>query len=200
MKKNLLTLTLLMASLMLFNINTLNAQTKFGVMGGLTMADLTGDYNSDGMVIGAHAGAFVNLSITSFLMLEPQLLYTMKGAKFPGDNLKMDWVEIPVWLRYELNSGLNFNVGPYMGILLSAKAENDVKDNFKSFDYGLGGGIGYQMSGGLGFHLNYSVGLANIGEEFTVNVPFLGPITQKADAKTSCFKVSVSYMFGGKRD
>jgi hypothetical protein len=178
----------------------LNAQAKFGPIVGLNLADVSGDVNSDGMIIGAHLGGFVNLGITENFMVEPQLLFSMKGAKGSGDDLRMNWIEVPIWARYELASGLNFSAGPFVGILLSADAGQDVKDSFKSTDFGLGFGVGYQMEGGLGFHLNYSAGLANIGEDISVTVPFVGTITQEVDAKTSCIKISVSYMLGGRRN
>ncbi len=196
MKKKILIGMFVLSVVCLFQTKEASAQVKFGPIAGLNMADMTGDINSDGMIIGAHVGGFVNLPVTSFLMVEPQLLFSMKGAKGPGDDLRMNWIEIPVWARYELDNGLNFNAGPFLGFLISADAGGDVKDNFKSLDFGLGGGIGYQMSGGLGFHLNYNVGFANIGEEY--DVPFLGTIRQ--DAKTACLKLSVSYMLGGKRE
>jgi hypothetical protein len=100
-----------------------------------------------------------------------------------------------------MESGLNFNAGPFLGVLMSADiGDNDVKDFYKPLDFGLGAGIGYQMNGGLGFHLNYNVGLANIGEEQEVFIPFVGTVKNEFDAKTALLKLSISYMIGGKRD
>jgi hypothetical protein len=200
MKKKILIGMFVLSAICVFQVREASAQVKFGPIAGLNVSDVSGDVNSDGMLIGAHLGGFVNLGITDFLMIEPQLLFSMKGAKGSGDDLRMNWIEVPIWLRYEMESGLNFNAGPYIGLLLSADAGGDVKDGFKSTDFGFGAGLGYQMSGGLGFHLNYNFGLSNIGEDISVTVPFVGTITQEVDAKTSCLKLSVSYMLGGKRE
>jgi len=198
MKTNTKLYALLVGCMLFSAVNVSQAQVKFGPIVGLNVADVVGDdVNSDGRVIGAHAGVFVNLGITDNFMIEPQVLFSMKGAKLKGDDLKMNWVEFPIWVRYEMESGLNFNAGPFLGLLLSGDVGDfDVKDNYKSIDFGLGAGIGYQMGGGLGFHLNYNAGISNIGEEF--DVQFLGSV--KTDAKTSNIKLSVSYMIGGKRD
>jgi hypothetical protein len=200
MKKRILIGMFVLSVMCVFQVKEASAQVKFGPIAGLNLANLSGDINSDGMLIGAHVGGFANFAVTDFLMVEPQLLFSMKGAKGSGDDLRMNWIEVPIWARYEMDNGLNFNAGPFIGILLSADAGGDVKDTFKSTDFGLGAGVGYQMSGGLGFHLNYNFGLANIGETYEITVPFFGTTKIETDAKTSCLKLSVSYMLGGKRE
>lgn len=181
---------------LMFIINTQSmAQMKFGVIGGFNFNDLTGsDVNSDGMSVGYHLGAFVNFG--EQLMIEPQLLYSVKGTKGASDNLNLSYVEIPIWIRYQLENGFNINAGPYAGILVGAKVDgNDFKDSYKSTDFGLGFGIGYQMSSGLGFAANYSMGLTSIGEEYEI----FGT-KYDIEARTTCIKLSASYTFGGRRE
>ena len=157
---------------------------------------MSGDVDSDGMLLGYHLGATVKFKITNSLMLEPQFLYSTKGANSDNGDIKINYIEIPVWLRYQLESGLNFNAGAYAGILTSAEIDDDsAKDNFTSTDLGLGFGLGYQLSGGLGLALNYSIGLTDIGDDYEV---FGIPVTY--EAKTSCIKLSASYTFGGRRE
>ncbi|HMT28499.1 MAG TPA: outer membrane beta-barrel protein [Bacteroidia bacterium] len=94
-----------------------------------------------------------------------------------------------------MESGINFNVGPYAGILTSAKTDdNNLKDNFKSTDFGLGAGIGYQTGGGLGLAVNYCFGLANIGEDVSI----LGQ-NYTPEVKNTCIKLSLSFTLGGRR-
>ena len=171
------------------------AQIKFGAIGGLNFNDVTGDdFESDGMAIGFHLGGFVNIG--NKIMVEPQLLYVRKGSKLEEGNLNLDYIEIPIWVRYQLESGLNFNAGPYFAFLMGAKADGeDAKDSFTGSDVGVGFGIGYQLAGGLGFAANYNLGLTSIGEEYEI----FGE-TYEIDAKTSNIKVSVSYTFGGRRE
>lgn len=202
MKKTIFLFAALTVAAIFMSTKSALAQAKYGPIAGLNLSNLSGDdVDSDGMLIGGHVGAFFNAGITDFLMIEPQLLFSMKGAQGKSDDTKMNWIEVPVWVRYEMESGLNFNAGPYIGFLLSADAGDvDVKDFYKSTDFGLGAGIGYQMNNGLGFNLNYSQGLSSIGEDFTVTGITGQSSTEKTDVKTSCIKVSVHYMLGGRRD
>lgn len=166
-----------------------DAQIKVGPVAGINFSDATGDINTDGMLIRFHFGALVNFGISHYFMVEPQVLYSLRGLKGSGSDIKMDYIEIPVWLRYQLSSGLNFNAGPYAGILLSAKVEDtNVKSGFNTFDFGLGGGIGYQTGSGFGFALNYSQGFANILDD------------DNSTARNSCIKISASYTLGGRRE
>jgi len=97
-----------------------------------------------------------------------------------------------------LDGGLNFNAGPFMAVLLGAKYDGEkVKDNYKTSDWGMGVGIGYQLAGGLGFAFNYNQGLGNIGED--IEDPFTGT-KYEYEAKSANFKLSASYTFGGRRE
>lgn len=175
-----------------------NAQIKFGPVAGLNLSNVAGD-NSDNnsMLFGAHLGGLVNFSLSDNLSVEPQVLYSMKGANVEIDNLvggsetyayRLSYLEIPIWVRYQLESGLNFQAGPYIGILLAADFDGeDAKDGMNSFDFGVGGGLGYQLENGLGFGLNYNLGLANINDN-EANEDFSN--------SNNCIKFSVSYTFG----
>ncbi len=174
------------------------AQIKFGPMAGVNFSDMTGDTNSDGLLFGYHLGFLVNFGVTDYFMVEPQLLYSTKGASLDKVDLNLSYIEIPIWLRYQLSSGLNFNVGPYAGILVSAKVDDeDAKDNYKGLDYGLAAGLGYQFSSGLGLMASYSAGMADIGDERLSLNPF-GP-KEKFNTKVNIIKFSLSYTIGGRR-
>src|SRR5688572_26173724 len=129
------------------------AQLKLGAIGGANFNDISGDdadEASEGMAVGYHIGGFVNIG--NKLMVEPQVLYIRKGTQLESGNLNLDYIEIPIWVRYQLEGGFNFQAGPFIGILLGAKADGeDAKDGYKSSDWGMGVGIGYQLAGGLGF-------------------------------------------------
>jgi hypothetical protein len=192
--KTILTLTSVLLVL-LMTVNT-QAQIKVGPVAGFNFSDMTGDINSDGMLVGFHLGILVNFGVTDYLMIEPQLLYSTKGAKLSNDDLVLTYVEIPFWIRYQLESGLNINAGPYFGVMTSAKInEESVRDEYKLLDFGLGGGIGYQLAGGLGLTASYQSGIGNIGD---VKKTIIGD--QPYTAKVSMFKISVSYTFGGRRN
>ncbi len=166
------------------------AQIKLGAIGGVNFNDLSGDdVDSEDMSIGYHLGGFINIGNT--LMIEPQVLYSRKGS----DHLDLDYLEIPIWVRYQFDGGLNFQAGPFMAVLLGDNSSGDEITDYKSTDWGMGVGLGYQLEGGLGIAVNWNQGLSSIGEDYK----YLGQ-SLSFDAKTTCIKLSVSYMFGGRRE
>lgn len=71
------------------------------------------------------------------------------------------------------NNGFRLEAGPQVGFLISAKSDGEnssinVKDNFKTVEFGVGLGAGYiKPSSGLGVGFRYNAGLSNINENST---------------------------------
>jgi len=180
--------------------STAFAQITHGPVAGVNIANLSGDSTDDpSSLISFHAGWFVNLDVTENITIQPQLLYSGKGAKSKlGDKeipFALNYIEIPIWGRYNLESGLHFDFGPYIGFLMGAKVDGEseftfgtqtvkYKDSYKSTDFGVGFGLGYELESGLGFAANYNLGLSNISD------------TENGDLKNNVIKVSVSYTLG----
>src|SRR5690606_41337089 len=75
----------------------------------------------------------------------------------------------PVMAKVYVTEGFNVHAGPYAGFLLGAKAkagdeDEDIKEEYKGLDFGIGFGAGYELESGLNFGARYNLGLANIGE------------------------------------
>lgn len=67
--------------------------------------------------------------------------------------------------KYYVVKGLSLEAGPQLGFLLSAKNEStNVKDSFKTFDFGVNLGLGYKLNNGLNFGARYNLGLTNIND------------------------------------
>lgn len=193
-------LILAASTAVLLCFNVASAQIKYGVTAGLNLANIVGD-NTDGnaMKAGFHAGLAFDFSLSDNVLLSPAVLYSTKGTQDDKESkykLNTNYVEIPVLVKYQLDNGLNFGAGPYLGLLMSAKSTDgtddiDVKDLFASTDYGLKAGIGYSMESGLGFGLNYGLGLANILDK---------ELADLTDSKSTnaVIGVSISYLLGGK--
>ncbi|MFV0573582.1 MAG: porin family protein [Xanthomarina gelatinilytica] len=99
--------------------------------------------------------------------------------------INLSYINIPVSFKYYIANGFNVEAGPQVGILASAKAkydykervqgggydetytesgDQDVKDYYKSVDFGLNFGLGYKMENGLNFGARYNLGLMNIDD------------------------------------
>jgi hypothetical protein len=192
---------LLIVAVMLLSISTGSfAQVKFGVKAGLNIANLGGDDADDlDSRLVPLFGAFANFGLSEKLTFQPELLYSMKGAKnsvsFMGvdieTTMKLNYIDVPLMFKYNVVSGLNFQAGPQLGVLLSAETEveggedsgtTDIKDNMKGMDFGLNVGAGYDF-GSLGVDLRYNIGLSNISD------------VDDTDLKNKGFQIAFSYAF-----
>ena len=167
-----------------------------GVKVGLNMAKFTGsDAKAMGdqkMKMGLAVGGYITYAFSDLFAVQPELYYTMKGSKFENDvdfngtlvhvkyTGKYNYIEIPILAKVMLSGTPtfkpNFYAGPGLGFLMSAKvkgeaegqsAETDVKDDSKSMDLGLIGGVGADYAMGthkLTFDLRYEAGLSKIGD------------------------------------
>ncbi|MFL9836355.1 porin family protein [Flavobacterium sp. ST-75] len=169
MKKILLSAVALMA----FGFASEAQDIKFGAKAGLNIADFGGDAETSGSRTGFHVGAVAEFKLTEQFSIQPELLYSMQGAKFETvdgltvveEDMKLDYINVPIMAKYYLFEGFSIQAGPQIGFLMSAKAEDeDVKDSFKSIDFALNGGVGYELTMGVFFQARYSAGLADIND------------------------------------
>jgi hypothetical protein len=153
-----------------------------GVKAGLNMATITGDdvdmgTISPGTRMGFSVGGFVILDLPGMLGVRPEVLYSMKGAIYDtpaGDAIiKLDYVEVPVLLQYDLMLpgpvSPVFFAGPALAFNLSAKAESpdgteeDI-DDIKSMDIGAVVGAGVILNGKITVDLRITLGLSTIDD------------------------------------
>lgn len=188
MEKNLshLILTILFISL----CTIAKAQsTGFGVKGGLNIASLNGDVNDNVKSRATfHAGVFVEIEISDLFSIQPELLYSSQGYKFGDVKGINSYLNIPIMAKVYPIEGLNIEIGPQLGYLLSAKEKDtnnsqDAKEGYKSLDFGLTFGAGFKLADyNLIFGLRYNLGLSNILEN-------------NNNIKNGVFQVSVGYLF-----
>jgi hypothetical protein len=193
MKKLALVLTVFTASI--FGVN---AQVQFGIKAGANFATLSGDDVSGAKTLtGLNAGVLVKIPLMDKLSLQPEAYYSTQGAKGTESGtdftFAINYINIPVLLKYQLPVGVFFETGPQFGLRMSAniKADGqsqDVKDQVKSTDFTWSVGAGYQLPViPLGFDVRYNAGLANIEGS-----------SGSGTAKNGVFQVGAFYLFGGK--
>lgn len=164
-----------------FAFGAANAQdsegAKFGVKAGVNFSNFTGDVESDGGT-GFYVGGLVDLAISEAFHIQPEVLYSIEGAK----DASLSFIRIPVMAKYYVMEGFNLQAGPQ--IAFKVAAEDDFTDEAtKSMDFGIGIGAGYEMPMGLMFDIRYNLGLADISE------------VDGAEIKTTCFQVGLGYRF-----
>ncbi len=172
-----------------------NAQTSFGIKAGLNISNLRGDDVAGGDVkslIGANGGLYAHIPAGTNFAVQPELLYSMEGAKAKNSDIKteLNYVNVPVMLQYVNPSGFYAELGPQIGFLTSAKVKtgsvsSDIKNELATINLSAGAGLGYNFTPAIGAGVRYMLGLTRLGD----NDP-------KADIKTSNLAVGLHYTFG----
>jgi hypothetical protein len=138
---------LLIAATAFLGLLTMDAdaqETKFGAKAGVNIANVAGDDVGDDVdgTIGFHVGGFAHLGLSDQFAIQPELQFSTKGA----EDLTLSYIDIPILAKYYLTEGLHIHAGPQIGLLLSADADGtDVKDSYKSTDFAIASGAGYQL-------------------------------------------------------
>ncbi|HEX8270286.1 MAG TPA: porin family protein [Flavobacterium sp.] len=189
---------ILLSAAAIFAFGFVSAQeTRFGAKAGLNLANLGGDIEDAEMLLGFHVGGFAEVMISDKFGVQPELLFSMQGAKSESSEdiggteftyeskLKLAYLNIPIMAKYYATEDFNLQFGPQIGFLMSAKDEyevsgggdsesesEDVKDAFESIDFGVNFGLGYNFGENFGVEARYNLGLSNIikdADDFSVN-------------------------------
>ncbi|MBU1181638.1 MAG: PorT family protein [Proteobacteria bacterium] len=164
---------------------------SFGWKAGLNMANLTdaGEGVSYKAKTGIALGGFAVFKVNDNLSIQPEFLYTQKGNKIEYSyedlvgfdalwnpiyetvtekfKVKLDYIEIPVLVKYSFSPGEStcpfIFAGPALGILMSAKADStNIKSDCNSLDIGLVLGGGVELESGVSIDLRYDMGMTKV--------------------------------------
>ncbi len=203
----------IVGALCLLSSATASAQQRFsaGPRVGITYSTFAGDAQNFSFKPGISAGAFLMYSSLNHFGISADVLYSQRGAKYnvPGsvvnsDKRTVNYLEIPIALRYFLTLKGNFrpNVyfGPSLGFKLNAsqssiiengqaQASRDISSQFRPVDLGVL----------AGFQLNWP-GLGT-AQRFLIDARYtygLSDITTNNNLRinNSAFTVSLGYGFG----
>lgn len=197
-------------AVVLFSANSSYAQltdenkSRFGIKGGLNVSNLfTDDVDDENVKLGINAGLFLKIALTNHLAFQPELLYTMKGAKLKYNNdfvegtgrFSLNYIEVPLLVVLNPVKNVNIHGGVYVATLTGVRIKNESdadqfdfekeldKDNFENLDYGLVAGLGTDFNK-VSFGIRYEYGLGKVGKEKT----FLGNSYRFPDASNSTFQ------------
>ena len=191
---------LLFTAIALFTLTSVQSQEfRLGAKAGLNVASLGGDsygVGSLGSRTSFHLGGLAEIPLMGKFALQPELLFSSEGSNwtFTGldDNLKLDYIRVPVLAKFYIIEGLRAEAGPVFGVLVNAKNDDgdDIKENFKTFDAAVGIGASYRFDMGVFFSLRYNKGLLNVNEDYEE-----GGVTYSYKNQSNVFQVSAGYSF-----
>jgi opacity protein-like surface antigen len=162
---------IIFAAAAVFAFGMTNAQeARFGAKGALNFATIT---NSEGAKnkVGFAIGGFAEIKVSDKFAVQPELMYSLQGAKYDGGSAELNYINIPVMAKYFVTEEISLQAGPQLGILMSATAKSDgggssdFKDQTKAIDFGLNFGAGYNIGEDMMIDLRYNLGLSQIEKE-----------------------------------
>lgn len=152
------------------------AQTEFGIKGGLNISDIVmtnyinPDVESDLMLkLGPHIGFFMAGRMNERVGLAGELLYSNKGVDANG-RINLHYISIPLLVEYLLTDKIFAQVGPELAYMFSATSEfgNAASTYNNRFDLGLDGGFRLATRR-LDFGVRYCVGMLSVREPIEFN-------------------------------
>ena len=197
---------IILTAVAVFGFAFANAQdVKFGIKGALNIANVSGDVEGNKSRIGYQVGGFAEIKISEKFSVQPELLYSAQGVNFKEEGIGFSYedkqnngyLNIPVMAKVYVTPKVSIEAGPQIGFLLNSKSkyeekvsdvifsgEEDTKDLFKSTDFGLNFGLGYDLTEKLSIGGRYNLGLSNILKD-----------AGGEKVKNSVFSFSLGYKF-----
>lgn len=166
---------------------------KVGPKLGMNLSSFNGthDFENVSMRTSVNAGAVINIRWgqrhltssfgTGYLGVQPEILFSSQGANVDGKPVNLNYLTIPVMLKFYVTENMNLEVGPEFALMMS----NPGEINNESFVYDLtemrGGkdislalGLGYDFNFGLSVNARYNLGFS----ELASNLPWKNSVIQ----------------------
>ncbi|SJZ48097.1 porin family protein [Sediminibacterium ginsengisoli] len=154
---------------------------RLGAKLGANLNKVDGVSFKDGFDFSYHAGGWMEIDFNKKWGVQPEVLFnqsTTQRSSFntlyptyvnpsadPNGKIKLNYLSIPILLRYNIGNLVTLNAGPQFGILLSQDKDflQNGKEAFKSGDFSMVGGIQLNLSM-LRIYGRYNIGLSNIND------------------------------------
>jgi hypothetical protein len=190
--------------------NRAHAQAKAGIKGGFNVSNLyIDDVDDENARYGFNVGVYGQVFSNDVFAIQPELLYSTKGAKGEYTGLfdqtvkfNLNYLDLPVLAVFKLGDAAEIHVGPYASYLLHAnvsysgdainRTDEIDKDNLKSFDFGLVGGLGLNF-GALQVGARYNYGLVKLADSDAAR-------TLLGDSKNSCAQLYLAFNLNQEKE
>lgn len=123
----------------------LSQELDFGPKIGANFATL-GDIEELDNEIGFVGGLFLSIEFDKFY-LDTELLYSQQGDTFNLSEFDLDYINVPLLLKFDLIGSLNLQFGPQFGFLVEDNIPDSIVNAFEAdtFDLSGVGGLGIKL-------------------------------------------------------
>jgi hypothetical protein len=127
-----------------------------------------------------HFGAYVNFNLSEKFGITPEVLWSGHKSDVGGLDFVRNYIAVPVMLRFKPISLLSLEAGPQFNFLLDSEFDgNDIKDQVKNNDFGVGFGAGLHLPLGLNVGARYVLGFSNISDVDPSNQEGFGEVKNR---------------------
>lgn len=127
-----------------------------GVIGGLSISQLSGDQLAGYDKAGVLFGLFTNRTIGNNMLGKMELIYIQKGSKNPEKDERheylLNYIEIPILLQYNIQQDLRIEGGIQLAVLTTEKeqdtfgTEQILRESFNKNDISISVGLEYKLT------------------------------------------------------
>lgn len=154
----------------------------FGVKAGANFSNFSGASNVSNKT-GFLGGIFAGAKLGDKIGIQADLLYSQQGAEFDAGKIDLNYVNVPVVLKYYLFQGFNLQAGPQFGFVVDDNVFQVFNNVAEAESFDLSGvlGVGYDLALGLRLDGRFNFGLSDIFSE--------------RKGKNSVFSLALGYSF-----
>ena len=155
-------------------------KARAGIKGGFNASNfITDEVTDKNARYGFHVGVYGQLFANEGFAIQPELNYSTKGNKVTTTfgvidhetKFNLNYLDVPVLAVFKLGNAAEIHAGAYWAYLVGANIDTDGdlgdgfvqldRDNFDDWDYGLVGGVGFNL-GAVQIGARYNYGLNTI--------------------------------------
>ncbi|MBC6697122.1 porin family protein [Hymenobacter sp. BT190] len=161
---------------------------RVGVKAGLNYSSVTENLTGNKRRLGPAGGIFAQVPLSSdgFFLLQPELLYSIKGSRPLFNNafpLRLRYLDLPLLAKINAD-GLFFELGPQVSYLIDVDGGPfDSTRGSNRVTAGGVAGVGCQLPVGLGLGVRYTHDLTRLSPQ--------GP-------RNTVFQAQASYLLGNR--
>ncbi|HEX3009623.1 MAG TPA: porin family protein [Bacteroidales bacterium] len=159
-----------------------------GIIAGFNASQVDGDSYAGYNKFGFTVGAFTARKLSESFSGEMQIRYVQKGAskKVNENDLskytsKLNYIELPLLLRYHQNEKLSWHAGPAFGYLFKYSVEDEngplTSDaiSFRDLELSATAGVQYKLIKNLDISMSFSYSLVSISDHPNDPIHFRQP-------------------------
>lgn len=160
-----------------------SASPRAGIKGGVNFSNLiVDDVHDRNTRVGFHAGVYGQLFASEAFAIQPEVNFSTKGNEVvtrsgvidQETKFNLSYIDIPILAVFKLGRAAEIHAGAYWAYLVAANIDTDGdlgddfrrvdRDNFENWDYGLVGGIGFNLGNAAQLGARYNYGLNEIAD------------------------------------